>query len=160
MVSEAPIKNGHAKTVPTARSGFASIGRDCWRLIELQARLAGIDLREFGARAVGPCCVIATALAIGFAAVGITLAGIGQVLAEQTELSLGTAQLIVAGVSLTFAGAALVMAVNKLRAAVAPLERSRDELIANVRSVVDALHKNDVSQPGRRHFTSAFQQGD
>jgi len=140
MVSQAPLKNGHAKSVSTPAGRIASLGRDCWQLIELQARLAEIDLRAFVRRAVGPSAVIVVASILSLAALGVGLAGLGQLLAEYTELSVGGALVLVASVALVLTGATIFVAAQKLRTATAPLNRSKEELIANVRSIADVLH--------------------
>jgi len=141
MVSQAPLKNGHAQSTTGATSRIASFGRDCWRLIELQSRLVQIDLREFARRAAGPIAAMVVASVFSLAAVGVGLAGLAELLAEYTELSNGGALAIVAAVALVLTGAIIALAVTKLRTAAAPLERSKEELIANVQIIVAALQR-------------------
>jgi hypothetical protein len=142
MVSQTAVKNGHVRSAPAAaKSGIASLGRDCWRLIELQARLAEIDLRAFAARAVVPMAAMIAMSIVSLAALTVGLAGLSQLLAEYTELSVGGALVAVAGVALLLTGIAMFVAFQKLRTATKPLERSKAELVANVRSIAAALHR-------------------
>jgi hypothetical protein len=146
MVSQAPITNGDSVVAPVR--GFASLGHDIVKLAELQARLARVDLREFAQRAIIPSAVIATCMVIILAATVVALLGVSESIAERMELNRGSALLIVSILAIVLSLAGIVTAINKLRTATAPLNRSREELLENIRSIADALRQGDGIRMG------------
>jgi len=119
-------------------------------LAELQVKLAAVDLKESGERAVVPVVLVGSATALGLAGLPVALLGAADLLATLSGLSPGTSKLIVAAVALVLAGLLAFLGLRSVGMVVEPLRRSREELARNLAWVRTVLVHSGRSYTSRR----------
>jgi uncharacterized membrane protein YqjE len=134
----------------TVVGSLAGVTSDMATLVELQAKLAALDARESAEKAALPLSIIATGVALALAALPVALLGVADLVALVLTISIGTARLMTAAVALVMAGALVYLPLRSLSQSVAPLRRSRDELVRNLAWVKTVLLYSGRSNPRRR----------
>ena len=128
---------------PAAGSGFRQVMADVLELAELQARLLAVDGQEAGRRSAKAGAAAAVALVLLLAATTTALTGLGYVLYEQLEWSIGVSLLVVAAVAVAMSGIAGAVAYVMLRRAAGSMKESTSELSENLKWVREVLTRPD-----------------
>src|SRR5512135_144679 len=105
MADQASMKAGGDGTRTTSLpegvvGGIAEFGNDMATLVELQAKLALIDLKEATAKAVLPIAFSVIGLALVLACLPVILLGVARLLAAQLHIGEGWATLLTGAVAL------------------------------------------------------------
>ena len=135
MVGQATMNNGKSAprsmdaSVKTRAPAFA---RELLLLLELQARLFGLDARDFGRRAVAPCIAIVAAVAALLAAVTVALLGLAYLLVDEVGFNRAAALLLTAVFCVGGSAIVAVVSVRRLRSAASVFRRSQEELHTNM----------------------------
>jgi len=116
-------------SVKTRAAGFA---KELLLLLELQARLLGLDARDFGRRAVAPCIAIVAAVVALLAAVTVALLGVAYLLVDEAGFNRASALLLTAVFCLGGSAIVAVVSVRRLRSAASVFRRSQEELHTNM----------------------------
>ena len=132
-----PDGHGRAPSTPAPGEnglvgGVTEFASDAATLLELQARLAELDLKETAERAAVPLTLVLSAVVLGLAGVPVALLGVADLLALVLKIAPGTAKLITAAGAVGVAGLLLYASLGALTRSVAPLRRSREELWRNL----------------------------
>lgn len=127
-----PNGNGSNGSGPGVVGSIAVFGNDVASLIELQAKLAALDVKESTGRAVVPVVLTAAAGVLVLAGVPVALLGVADLLAPTLGVSAGVAKLITAAVTFVVAGLIAAVSVRSLSRSFEPLRRSREELTRNL----------------------------
>ena len=120
---------------------MAGLTHDLLALGELQCQLIAVDLREAKSRSILPAILIVAALLLALGTMPVALLGVGWALVNLGGFSEGAAFLLVSLVSLGLVVGTTWWALSRLRAAFAVLSRSKQELKANLRWIMQALRK-------------------
>jgi hypothetical protein len=124
-----PSADGHGDGIV---GEVAGLGDDIATLAELQARLAALDARESGRKAVIPLVAICVAVVLALAAFTVGLLGAADFLARAASIGAGSAMLITASITLGIAVATILVSAFALKVSVAPFRRSTEELARNL----------------------------
>jgi len=116
-----------------------SFANDALTLTELQSQLMAADLREYGRRIWFPSLLLAGGLALGLACFPIAMVTVALGLVYFLETSYFVAFLIVLTTSVVGSVGLCVFGCNKVRERAAVLERSRAELLHNLRWIKRVL---------------------
>jgi len=128
---------------------IADFGNDMATLVELQAKLAALDMKECTTRATVPVAVLAVGLVVVLAAVPVALLGAADLIARALGIAPGWAMLLTAVAALVLAGAVSFLSVHELLKSLEPLRRSREELVRNLAWVRTVLVYSGRSTPRR-----------
>ncbi|TVQ01765.1 MAG: phage holin family protein [Planctomycetaceae bacterium] len=144
MVQQTKVGDRNGVT-PNESQGLAqdvgSFASDVFTLTELQSQLVAADTREFARRASVPTLALLGGLALGLACTPMALATAALGLVHFLEFSHFTAFLIVVVAGATCGLLMCVVGWKLLRQRAAVLQRSRDELIRNLRWVKRVIMK-------------------
>ena len=111
---------------------------DLLMLVRLQWELFAADSRECGARLRAPAVLAACAAILALGAVPVLLFALAAAL-EMFGLPPALAQAIVAAIAIAVAAGLAGYAWQRLRAAAAVMQRSRDELQRNIESLKELM---------------------
>ena len=114
---------------------FESIGElsgDIASLVELQAQLTAIDLKEAVGRVTIPTALLMVAVVVLLASLPVLLIGLGFILATAFSLSQGVAFLMTGLAFIVIAGILGFLAVRGVLTSMQSFRRSREELVRNV----------------------------
>lgn len=121
----------------TASKGLASdvgaFANDVLTLTELQAQLLVADVRECSRRALVPSLALLVGLTLGLACIPVALLTVALGLVQFLETSHFTAFLIVAVAGAIGSALLCIFGWRQIRQRAAVLQRSRDELVRNLR---------------------------
>jgi hypothetical protein len=132
--------NGRHKPEPI--SGLiGDIGHHVATLADLQMKLAAEDVRTAASRLIGPIIAMAVALCVGLAGWIFVMVGIAELLVHYLNLIRGFAYLIVAVFGLIAAAVLVMSAIEKAKSALTVFERSRSELLNNLRTLTSMLQR-------------------
>ncbi|HMB05105.1 MAG TPA: phage holin family protein [Isosphaeraceae bacterium] len=155
MADQASMKAGGDGTRTTGLpegvvGGIAEFGNDMATLVELQAKLALIDLKESTAKASLPIALCVIGLALVLASLPVVLFGTGLLLAALLHIGEGWAILLTGAVVLVISGVVVVVAGMRVRNSFDILRRSREELARNLSWIRTVLVHSGRSSSGRR----------
>jgi hypothetical protein len=125
-------KHRTAEPVRTIRRNMAGFAHDVVTLMELQGRLALLDAREAGRRAVFSVAAVVVAGCLLLASLTVGLVALGYLLQQELDLSAAAAFAIAAAIALATTVGLLVFGGYQLRRTWAVFERSRRELSQNL----------------------------
>lgn len=129
----------HAVPHRSMRRNLRQLASDVVTLVELQAELLQVDLRDWF-KGIVWCLVLAgAALVFGLAAIPVLLFSLAYLLVETTELSMAAALLISGGAGFAIAAVCVVTAVVLMKRDQRLLHRSASELRRNVRWLKEVL---------------------
>lgn len=111
---------------------IADFGNDVATLVELQAKLAALDMKESVRMTVPPLAALVTGLAFVMAALPVLMLGVAWLLASWLTIHVGWAMLLTAGVILTLSILTAAIAARRLGRGLDAFRRSREELARNV----------------------------
>ncbi len=112
--------------------GIAEFGNDVATLLELQAKLAVLDLKEATARAVAPAVLIVFGSCLALGTFPVMVLGLADRLAVALHIASGWAMLLTSAVVLILALALVGLAAMRLGPSFSTFRRSRDELERNL----------------------------
>jgi len=115
------------------RRSMGHLGSDVLTLMELQAELLQVDLRDWAKSFVKPIVAMVLALLVLVASLPVLLLSLGYFLEDATNLSLGASMLIAAGAGLATAAICVGLGVWWLKQDKPMLSRFITELRKNVR---------------------------
>lgn len=135
MVGQATMNNG--KTAPrpmdvSVKTRASGLARELLLLLELQARLLGLDVRDFSRCAIAPCIAIVVAVVAILAAATVALLGLAYLLVDEAGLNRAAALLLTAVLCIGGSAIVVVVSVRRLRKAAGVFRRSQEELHTNV----------------------------
>ncbi len=114
-------------------SSFAKVARDVLDLCELQMQLLAVDSQAAKRELVRAIvCAFVAAVLVG-TALTLLLAGVGVVLAEMTQLSVGGGLLVAGGVTMAIIAILLMVAWAAVKAASASMKETKSEFAENLR---------------------------
>lgn len=128
----------------------AGFGNDVAGLIELQAKLAALDLREAVQQGRLPLVFVTVGLLLLLASLPVLLLGLAYLLATALAIHLGWAMLLTAGVALAIAVSVVITAGSRLGRSLGTFRRSREELVRNLSWVRTVLLLSGRPAPRRR----------
>lgn len=111
---------------------LTEFGNDVATLVELQAKLAALDLEETRRRATVPVVMLAVGVWVALGVVPVLLFGLAELLVLYAGLKLAWALLLVAGVTLAAVGAVAWFAIPAISRSMVSFRRSREELMRNI----------------------------
>jgi len=146
------IKNGYRPETTAAPArvlgrNLGQLGNDVLTLVELQAELLQVDLRDWAKSFVKPVVALVMALVIAVASLPVLLMALGYLLSEATDLSLGVSMLIAAAAGLLTAGICVALAVMWLKSGQRLLQRFRTELRQNIAWLKQVLSSPTTATP-------------
>jgi len=112
--------------------GIAEFGNDIATLVELQAKLAGADLKESLEKALVPIVLIVIGACSILGAVPVVLFGVAELVAAALKIGTGWALLLTGAVALAIAATVVVVSVLRIPSCFSSLRRSREELTRNL----------------------------
>jgi uncharacterized membrane protein YqjE len=124
-------RNGHGNGNGVV-GNIAGLGSDVASLVELQAKLAALDMKESVERVVLPLVIAGAAAVLALGAVPVGLLGVAWLLAQSLGIQVGWAMLLTALLSAVVAGIVAFFSVPKLSRSFQPMRRSHEELTRNV----------------------------
>jgi hypothetical protein len=140
QTSQVTGANGRHKPEPI--SGLiGDIGHHVATLADLQMKLAAEDVRTATSRLIGPMIAAAVALCLGLAGCVVLMFGIANLLVVFLHFIPSIAYLIVAALGLILAALLVIGAIEKAKSALAVFERSRAELLNNLRTLTSMLQR-------------------
>jgi uncharacterized membrane protein YqjE len=144
---DAAAGGGHEPGPGDVVHNVAEFGENLLTLVELQARLAAIELKQNveAAKITGP--VILASVVLALASLPLLLAGIAELLVSELGMKRGYALLSVVVVALAIAGACIAIAGSRLRRAALGFPVTREEFTRNfnwVRTVL--LHSGRATR--------------
>jgi len=110
-------------------TGFTA---DVFTLVELQAKLASVDLKEATARAVAPLAVVAVCLVVVLGGVSVFLAGVAALIARAFGISEGWALVLTSGAALAASLGLILVSIRQVTHCLQPVRRSQEELVRNL----------------------------
>ena len=128
---------------------LSDLGGDVASLVELQAKLTAIDLKETIDKATYPTVTLAVAAVVLIGAIPVMFIGLAFVLAIALSISQG-ASLLIVGVTFALIGGVIGwIAMMKVLQSLQSFRRSREELIRNI-----AWVRTVIAQSGRETHRS------
>jgi uncharacterized membrane protein YqjE len=125
-------------------SSLAGFGGDVTNLVELQARLAALDLRDATQRATMPAGLVAGGLMLLLGSIPVALLGIAELLVVGFRMQRAWALILTAGVAIAIGVLSALIGLPRLKSSFESLRRSREEFVRNV-----AWVKTILAQSGR-----------
>lgn len=158
MVDQASMSgrnaNGSAKFTDDAPEGvvgsLTEFGNDVATLIELQTRLAVLDLKESSAKAKVPSGMTVLAIALALAALPVALLGAADLLATAMDWTPGASRLVVALVAVVVAGVLGYLGIKGLSSSFQSFQRTREELTRNISWIRTVIVHSGRSLPRGR----------
>ncbi len=151
MVDQASMNNRFTEEAPEGVVGsLTEFGNDIATLIELQTKLAMIDLKESSAKAMVPSGMAALGIVLALAALPVALLGAADLLANAMTWSPGTSRLVVALVSVAVAGVLAFLGIKGLSASLQSFQRTREELTRNIQWIRTVIVHSGRSLPKGR----------
>ena len=146
MSGYSPV-NSTTSSAPAKAMGRSvrQLGGDVLNLMELQAELLQVDVREWVQSFIRPLVALAIAGIVALGSIPIALISLGYFLEASTELPMWGAMLTAAGAGLGLAAAAAGMGIWLLKRDRAMLHRFSTELRKNVRWLREMLHHSPGS---------------
>lgn len=137
------VRNGVPSPHPAEafQHSMADLAHDAVALAELQGRLFAVDAKETGRRAVLPTVLAAAGAVLFLGTILIVLLGIAALLYEVAGLPAWASLLLTAVGALLAVGMLLAVAWNRYQRSTWPIKRSQDELVRNVRWMMDVLKR-------------------
>ena len=123
----------------TMRRNLRQLASDVVTLMELQAELLQVDLREWFKGVVWRLVLVGAAVVFALAAIPVLLFSLAYFLVEWTELSLAASLLIAGGAGFVIAATCVGTAVTLMKRDQRLLHRSASELRRNVRWLKEVL---------------------
>jgi hypothetical protein len=137
-----PTRNGvSARPAEALQHGMADLAHDVVALADLQGRLFAHDARETGRRAVLPTALAVTGGTLFLGTIPIVLFGFAYLLIEVAGLPAWASFFLTALGALIVTGILLAVAWSSYKKSTWPIKRSQDELVRNVRWVMDVLKR-------------------
>jgi hypothetical protein len=121
------------------RRSVSQLGSDVITLMELQAELLQVDLKEWVSGVVKSTIALVAALVLLLASTPILLMALGYALSEWTDLSLAVCMLMAAGVGILLAAICAGLGVWLLKRDKGVLHRFSTELRRNIRWLKQVL---------------------
>jgi hypothetical protein len=141
----APVTESNGRHKPEPISGLiGDIGHHVASLVDLQLKLAAEDVRTATSRLVGPIVAMAIALCIGLAGCTLLMLGVAELLVHYLNMIRGFAYLIVALVGMIVAAVLVMNAIERAKSALNVFERSRLELLNNLRALTSMLQRQST----------------
>jgi uncharacterized membrane protein YqjE len=131
--------------------GISDFAENVATLLELQAQLAMLDLKECIARATLPLIFVAIGLALMLASLPVILGGLALVLATALNIGIGAALLLTGLVVLVVSGLIAYTAWLRSRPGFDSFRRSREELVRNL-SWIRTVVVHSGRSPKERRF--------
>jgi len=151
MDDQASMKAGRGHSGNGSVVGsVAGFGNDVASLIELQAKLAALDLNEAVRQGTLPLVIGAVGLAFLGASLPVLLIGVAYLLATALAIHLGWALLLTAGVALLASVSLVITAGSRLGRSLGTFRRSREELVRNLSWLRTVLVLSGRPAPRRR----------
>jgi uncharacterized membrane protein YqjE len=156
MVNSATMNgssNGQRVDESAAQVGenVANLASELVTLAELQAKLAVLDVQESAERAATPAAALIGGACLSLGAVPVLLLSITWALDRWTPLALEAAAAIVALIALTIGATCIAAAYARIKDSCRTMNRSREELQANLRWIKQAIQQSSAIR-GRRPF--------
>jgi hypothetical protein len=127
------VRNGHAAApVNQMTRNVSQLSSDVITLVELQAELLQVDLREWAQGFAKSVVAMVAGLVVLLASMPVLLLSIGYFIAQESDLSLGVSMLIAAGIGILVAGILAGVGVWLLKREQGMLHRFRRELKHNI----------------------------
>lgn len=123
----------------TMRRNLRQLASDVVTLMELQAELLQVDLRDWFKGVVWRLVLVGAAVVIALAAIPVLLFSFAYFLVEWTDLSLPASLLIAGGSGFVIAAICVALAVTLMKRDRRLLHRSGSELRRNVRWLKEVL---------------------
>lgn len=114
------------------RRNLSHLGGDVITLIELQAELLQVDVRQWGRSFVKSMMALVAALVVLLASLPVLLISLGYLIEQWTELSLGVSMLLAAGVGIVLAAVLAGVGVWLMKRQEGMLGRFSTELKRNI----------------------------
>ncbi|MGB7347212.1 MAG: phage holin family protein [Pirellulaceae bacterium] len=127
------------------QSGFGRVINDIVDLCELQIQLLSVDSQEAKRRGVKAIICLAFAAIVALTAAMTAVVGLGFVLHEQYDLTVGQALLIVSGGTILIALLAAYLGIKLIRKANDSLSEVKSEFAENMRWIKAVVLKPDQS---------------
>jgi uncharacterized membrane protein YqjE len=142
---------GSGNGTPEGRlvGGIAEFGNDIATLIELQYKLATIDLKESLRKALIPLLLMAVGVVFILGALPVLLSGVAELLAAALRIRIGWALLMTSATTIVLAGAILAICASRLPECFAGFRRSREEFTRNLAWLRTVLVHSGRSLPRR-----------
>jgi len=144
-VSHRPTTDGSGAPARSMSSSVRQLGSDVITLVELQAELLQVDVREWIQSFIRPLIALIAAAIILLATAPVALMSIGYLLAATTELPLWGAMMSAAGVGLGLAAMSAGIGVWLLRRDRRILHRFSAELRKNVQWLKETLRSSPAT---------------
>ena len=140
-------QNGSPQTAPQALArDVGEFAHDVLTLAELQAQLFVTDLQECSRRALVPGLVLIAGVALGLSCIPLALAALALLLIQVFETSYATGFLGATIVGAILSALLCVIGWLQVRKRVAVLQRSRQELVRNLRWIKRVLERNRTTR--------------
>ena len=133
------------------RHSVSQLGSDVLTLVELQAELLQVDLKEWTSGIVKAMIALVVGLVVLLASLPVLLIALGYVLDATTTLPLWACMLIAAGCGILMAGICAGIGVWLMKRDKGALSRFKSELSRNVRWIKEVL-----SHPSRAAATREY----
>ena len=150
------LLNGQpAAPVKAMTRNVSQLSSDVITLVELQAELLQVDLREWAQGFAKSVVAMVAALVMLLASMPVLLISLGYFIDQQSELSLGTSMLIAAGIGILIAGILAGVGVWLLKREHNLLHRFRRELKHNITWLKQVLSNPVETTAGTPTYASA-----
>jgi len=157
MADQATVRGGNASSKNNGSpeqqvvGGIAEFGNDISTLVELQLKLASIDLKESLGQALIPMSVAAGGLLLVVGAIPVAILGLSYLVASAFRLSLGASMLLTSVATLLLAATMTFIAFRNIGPSFSAMRRSREEFERNLNWIRTVLLHSGRSV-GRRRF--------
>ncbi|GAC1466421.1 MAG: hypothetical protein NVSMB9_06950 [Isosphaeraceae bacterium] len=145
-----PGASGHHEGNGGVVSGIADLGNDIATLVELQAKLAALDLRASSERLLWPVVVVVAAVLLAVSSIPVILLGIADLLSRALNINPGWGMLLTAVASLIVAAILITLFYKRIVQSFEPLRRSREEMTRNLAWIRTVLVHSGRAFTGRR----------
>jgi hypothetical protein len=151
MDHQASVSKRQALLQANGSTGFvgnlADFGSDVATLVELQAKLAAIDIKEAAGKAAVPATLLLGAVVLALAAFPLLLFGIAELIVQYAGMTLGWSLLVTAAGAVVVACGLAPLAWLALRRSFQSLRRSGEELGRNLAWIKTVLAYSGRSAP-------------
>jgi len=155
MADQTPVKADKTKSnsngSPEARvvGGIAEFGNDIATLVELQAKLTMLDLKDCLAKVLVPSALIVVGLASILGAMPVVLLGAADLLAAALKIRDGWAMLLTGAFAVIVATVVVFISARKIGPSLSSFQRSREELNRNLAWIRTVLVHSGRNLPRR-----------
>lgn len=150
MADQAPVRNNGDVSGEGVVGSITGFTNDVFSLVELQAKLAAVDLKESSLRALYPSVIVGVALTVILAGMAVGLLGIAKLLGRVFTISEDWALILTAGTAIGLATGVILVSLRQITHSMQPIRRSQDELIRNLSWLKTVLVHSGRPAPGRR----------